>query len=264
MILLNKVEIKPTIFPDKTSQVWKLDPALLVNSKNHYIEWFFESEAELIHLCQLTHLLNRYSIQPHLYIDYLPYGRQDKHISNTSTFALHTFLIILKRFSFKLIEILDPHNTEFFGMGEFTEFSIVYPQLQVRSAISETGSNCICFPDDGALVKYSGLPDSPYYFTGSIIHGTKERDQLTGDIISYSLIGDPEDKKVMIVDDICDGGWTFKLLAEKLFEKGAIEVNLFVTHGLFNKGTRVLKIAGINRVFTANGEIDVSKPTDSH
>lgn len=263
MILLNKVEIKPTIFPDKTSQVWKLDRALIVDSEKYDIEWFFENEAELIHLCQLTLLLNRYGIQPDLYIDYLPYGRQDKPISNTSTFALRVLIRILESFDFKRIEILDAHNPDFFYPPNF---SIVYPQAQLTHAMEETGSNCICYPDSGAFNKYF-IYRNMYIddFSIRIISGNKIRDQLTGDIISYDLIDNPnQNAKVMIVDDICDGGWTFKLLAEKLFEKGAIEVNLFVTHGLFNKGTRVLKIAGINRVFTANGEIDVSKPTDSH
>ena len=59
---------------------------------------------------------------------------------------------------------------------------------------------------------------------------------------------------MLIVDDICDGGKTFELLAEQLYSNGAEEVNLFVTHGLFTKGLRPLKNAGIKRIFTNKGE----------
>jgi len=58
----------------------------------------------------------------------------------------------------------------------------------------------------------------------------------------------------MIVDDICDGGATFILLAKELYAAGAKEVNLFVTHGIFSKGLIPLYEAGIKRIFTQDGE----------
>jgi phosphoribosylpyrophosphate synthetase len=67
-------------------------------------------------------------------------------------------------------------------------------------------------------------------------------------------VGDCKDKRVLIVDDICDGGKTFELLAKDLYNAGAEEVNLFVTHGLFSKGLIPLKLAGIKRIFTNKGQ----------
>jgi len=37
--------------------------------------------------------------------------------------------------------------------------------------------------------------------------------------------------------------------------KGASKVVLFVTYGIFSKGTRTLFESGISKVFTADGEI---------
>lgn len=62
------------------------------------------------------------------------------------------------------------------------------------------------------------------------------------------------DKNILIVDDICDGGATFMLLTKDLYKRGAKSINLFVTHGIFSKGLKPLKEAGINRIFTAKGE----------
>jgi len=46
--------VKPTIFPDGTSQVWKLP----LDGLNYVkIKWQFESEGEIVHLDQLMHLL---------------------------------------------------------------------------------------------------------------------------------------------------------------------------------------------------------------
>lgn len=47
MIKVNGFVIKPTIFPDGTSQVWKLPEGLL---SNNYvaITWYFEAERELL------------------------------------------------------------------------------------------------------------------------------------------------------------------------------------------------------------------------
>jgi len=47
---------------------------------------------------------------------------------------------------------------------------------------------------------------------------------------------------------------TFKILAKDLLAKGAKEVNLFVTHGIFSRGLKTLKDAGINRIFAQDGE----------
>lgn len=88
--------VTPTIFPDGTSQVWKLkfnnrDP----NKTAFSIQWNFESEAEFIHLAQLVTLLSQHGYVHNLYIPYFPYARQDKAISNSLTFSRNVFLNLL-------------------------------------------------------------------------------------------------------------------------------------------------------------------------
>ena len=64
-------------------------------------------------------------------------------------------------------------------------------------------------------------------------------------------------KRVLIVDDICDGGATFTSLAKVLKNAGAVYIGLHVTHGIFSKGIQVLLEAGVDKVsFThRQGEI---------
>lgn len=250
MIKVNNIPVHTTIFPDNTSQVWKL-PEELINKRNAHVDilWEFCNEGELMHLSQLVDLLNEYDISSSLELTYLPYGRQDKEISNTTTFALKTFANLINNMGFTKVTILDPHSTD--ALNLINNSYAIYPFKEVIDIFNLTSSDFICYPDNGAKRKYSSL--YPFFH----IYGSKKRNQLTGYIESYSIISsyNIKDKNILIVDDICDGGMTFKLLTKDLLKAGAREINLFVTHGIFSKGLRPLKDAGISRIFTSKGEI---------
>ena len=107
MITLNEHLITPTMFPDKTSQVWKIN-----QSESANVIFDFEFEAEIIHLLQLVQLLNKQSVPVNLHMPYLPYARQDKEICNEFTFALHTFAAMLNVVEFNSITAIDVHSDE--------------------------------------------------------------------------------------------------------------------------------------------------------
>jgi ribose-phosphate pyrophosphokinase len=200
-------------------------------------------------LAQLKMLLDDSNVEwISLHIDFLPYGRQDKPVSNDTTFGLWPFSSLLNHLNFSEVIIMDPHSK--IAMGAIWKSTAVYPHGPLGLAIRATTSNLLCYPDSGAVTKYTKV----YDFPPGYIYGRKVRDQATGYISSYKLVGDCKDKRVLIVDDICDGGKTFELLAKDLYNAGAEEVNLFVTHGLFSKGLIPLKLAGIKRIFTNKGQ----------
>lgn len=246
MIYLNGKPINVTLFPDQTSQVWKLD-SFEPNSIYQSIEWEFQTEGEFMELAQLKTLLDQQDYKAFLTLKYLPYGRQDKDVGNTQTFALRTFATLLNKLHFDKVVIMDPHSQVALDLINNSE--AVYPILPLLNVESTTKVDIICYPDKGAYTKYSHIYDFPF-----TIRGEKVRDQLTGTITSYTVSGDVTNKKVLIVDDICDGGATFVKLAEMLKEKGAKEVYLFVTHGIFSKGLQHMYKAGIEKIFTQYGE----------
>lgn len=247
MIYLNNIEIIPTIFPDKTSQIWGL-PEKLLKAKKHHIIWKFESEAEFMHLAQLRALLGGKNVTLHM--PYLPYARQDKPISNDSTFALGPFSNLLHWLFLKKITVFDPHSEYFCRyMGNARA---IWPKKDIKNTFKKVKADLICYPDDGAFDKYTQFIDQYKYPS---IRGKKQRNQKTGKITKYEVLGYPKDKTVLIVDDICDGGMTFILLAKKLKKLGAKEIHLYVSHGLFSKGTKVIRDAGIERIFTKEGEL---------
>lgn len=246
MIKLNDKPINVTIFPDQTSQVWKLDEKILLNESEVVVNWKFETEAEFLHLAQLKMLLDKNDIRSSLTLEYLPYGRQDKKVNNNTTFALQTFAKLLNSLEFDSITIVDPHSKK--AQDLITNSQATYPNYTVYSLFQKLKANIVLYPDEGALHKYADIYSLPYNY------GTKVRDQSTGNIINYEIRKDTRGGNILIVDDICDGGATFKILTQKLLESGAIEVNLFVTHGLFSKGLQTLKDSGIKRIFTKDGE----------
>lgn len=245
MIRLNGAPINATIFPDGTSQVWKVEQIQSLTWAD--VVWDYEFESEFLKLAQLKSLLDSLNIKSFLTITYLPYARQDKEVSNTTTFALHTFANLLNSLNFSYISIVDPHSNVATKLIKNSE--AVYPTDIINKIINLTNPDYICYPDKGAKDKYSKIIDYPY------IYAEKVRNQLTGEIESIQIIGNPLDQNILIVDDICDGGGTFIKLMNSLLRNLSKETNLYVSHGIFSKGLNCLHEAGIKRVFTKNGEM---------
>lgn len=237
----NEVKFETTIFPDGTSQVWKIEKDMF-HDDTIQIVWMFENEAELFHVCQLATLLdNSYDAAPELICPYMPYARQDKAVSNTSSFARTVAVGLLKRAGINTIMTFDAHS----------EMPAVHSIDPIDFHKAVLNHDVVCFPDKGAATRYA------YSFMNTpTIHFEKYRNPTTGNITHSQLIGDGvdlNDKKILIVDDICDGGATFIKVAGhlKLSSKPAL-IDLAVSHGLFSKGKQVLYDAGISNVFTTN------------
>lgn len=248
--------VTPTIFPDGTSQVWKLDLAQYKYPDRKFgvkIVWHFEQEAELIWVNQLVDLLSAEDvIVSELYIPYLPYARQDKKVGNLATFAKSTFMSMLPRWQAN-ITTLDVHS-ELSNHGNVKSYS---PLQYVNHAIKESNANVLVFPDKGAYDRYG----KQYKNLKDIIVLDKVRDQLTGEILgigfntalcSYNVMNDltKVTHQMLIVDDIADGGRTFIEASLFLHSNFKCEVTLYVTHGIFSKGYEKLIDSGINKFYT--------------
>lgn len=241
-----EVPFSTTIFPDGTSQVWKLDKDKFDAEGDNYILWLFESEAELFHVCQLAHLCYEVldsSID--LVCPYLPYGRQDKEVHNEKSFALMTFKEVLYNAGICRIETFDAHSKS--DMVYPTD--VASPSEFHRTLFNREGYDLVCYPDKGAAERYMRTTSHPF------IWAEKVRDQLTGVITGLKVVSNSQEiagKKILIIDDICDGGMTFIKVAEALAPFKPSQVDLAVSHGLFSKGKQVLHDAGIKNIFTTN------------
>lgn len=253
----------PTFFPDGTSQVWKL-PEDLFTATTILIHWDFTEEREISHLAQLMDLIKALNPNASVRLDvpFFPYGRQDKGISNESTFARSTFLKQLNAMGFDAVYTLDAHSS-------IPGVTSIEPALAIDGTFNaieqQYGSiTTICFPDVSAWQRYGKLFDST---RGRLIDLCiqKNRDPATGEITETILENRSVWQKkdidlpaitgnILIVDDICDGGRTF-IEAARLLRNACPQarIHLFTTHGIYSKGLNVLFDAGITTVSNHKG-----------
>ena len=248
------ISIVPTKFPDGTSQVWKLKDLDQYKQFGCTIIWYFNEEAELIYVNQLICLLyqNKIGISE-LYIPFLPYGRQDKEISNETTFAREVFLEMLLTEMVLHVTTLDAHSPH-------PKVKSYTPARYIDKAMEEFKPDMVIFPDKGAVLRYLNCANGSQY---AVLN--KTRNQLTGEITGLEFVGnyfmefvdkfESDNIRLLIVDDICDGGATFNnasmFLHKTVNDLGKkAKIGLYVTHGIYSKGFEKMIDSGITEFYT--------------
>jgi len=184
-----------------------------------------------------------------LTMPYIPYARQDRVCNPGEAFSIRAFARIINGLDFASIVVFDPHSQV---STEKIERVIVKSQAELMQEHDELYAwicrggwdmnpmYLVC-PDKGATKKVLEIANRFPQFKG-IIYAEKERDLATGKIIRTvvkDLPSDIADAKLLVADDICDGGRTFIELAKVLPE--CRDLSLYVTHGIFSAGMGVLK-----------------------
>ena len=145
---------------------------------------------------------------------------------------------------------LDPHSPAALGFFtddeeddspiHFTETTVYPVERIIKNEIQDGSRNTkadtyvgVIAPDKGAhdrasrAARLMGVP---------VYQADKTRDFDTGKLSGFEMLDElPTEGKLLIVDDICDGGGTFIGLAEATgLPKERLD--LWVTHGIFSKG----------------------------
>ncbi len=168
-----------------------------------------------------------------LSLAYIPGARQDRvNYEGDLLPTLHFVADLLNSEGFDRVLTLDPHSRV---SGELILNLEEFPLENVYSQIFEQRDyHNIIAPDKGAKQRanQAALTLNDTVFP---VQAEKTRDVSTGRLSGFS-VNVEEGKHYLVVDDICDGGGTFLGLAEKIHEQGAT-ADLFVSHGIFSKGT---------------------------
>jgi ribose-phosphate pyrophosphokinase len=188
-----------------------------------------------------------------LFIPYFPYARQDRVCVEGQALSVSVIANMINSLQCNRVTICDPHSDVTSAMiNNLT----VKSQADIATRIKKFrrklchSDTVIVAPDAGASKKAIAVSQACERGT-PVIQALKTRNQKTGDINSTEVLGDVSGKKCMIVDDICDGGRTFIQLADELIKRGATEVNLFVTHGIFSHGLGAFK-GRISNIYTTD------------
>lgn len=183
----------------------------------------------------------------------LPYQRQDRRCASGEAFSL---LVLLKAINSASechleIESYDIHG-KIPGVHGIRVRNV--NPLGYFNPEHLNGVECIVSPDAGAVERAGNFSKD----TGSILIEL-DKVRVNGEVKSIAFKDNPFEaskisgKKLLIVDDLCDGGATFIHSAKLLKSVGAKSVDLVVTHGLFTKGFDVFK-GHIDNVYWFNYE----------
>lgn len=198
-------------------------------------------------------------IDVELLLPYMPHSRGDRRFVLGGSFGLQMYHTIVQR-PVMCINTIDGHSNVETAITNHT----VIPEILAVSAhylTPEYGGHLnLLFPDKGAADRYRGvLAADPRGLLVSAFYGTKERSALTGKFVGFKIPDIDNPGPVLIIDDLCDGGGTFvgvgRLLVEQATRLGYHRrLNaLYVTHGLFSRGTDMLGTHGaISDIWTTD------------
>lgn len=176
-----------------------------------------------------------------LILPYVPYGRQDRVCSEGDAFSLEVFAKQLNALEFDKVFITDPHSDVTPALIKNCSVTTMLDIMILNSRFLEQYSHVVS-PDAGAYKKVQGIAG---YFNKEVIPCLKTRDTGTGRLSNTVVITQEVKEpvqRILVLDDICDKGGTFIPLAQKLKETyPGVEIDLFVTHGIFAAGTYNLK-----------------------
>ena len=187
-----------------------------------------------------------------LIIPYIPYARQDRMACDGEAFSLSVFARIINSQSFTNVLCLDVHSDKSLQLIDRLESipNTQWVEYMLDKFVDEP--LVLVSPDKGAKERSKELfKELPFQFT-DLVYGEKLRDPETGKLSGFDVdVTDLKGKDCIIVDDIGDGCGTFIGLANVLKERNAGKLYLFVTHGIFSKGTEELSKV-FDGIFTTN------------
>ena len=209
-----------------------------IHSKKPTITGSILSSDNLMELLQLNDALIRAGYKEiHLVMPYCAYSRQDRICNPGESFSLKVFAQLINSCNFASVTTWDNHS------DVSTAISNNCTNIHVKDLIEPVSNNeydYLVSPDAGANKKVFDLSKRMKI---PMIRADKIRDTATGNIIDtqvYTTKEQIEGKRLLIVDDICAGGRTFKELAQKLKSIANCNIDLYITHGFFNNSVDVI------------------------
>ena len=169
--------------------------------------------------------------------------RSDRRFNENEAFDLKVIAQFINSMQFDRVRILHPHSPVTLALINNSE-ALSHVEF-VAKAYRKIGNPVLVSPDAGAYKATHAIAEQ---FNASLIPSNKVRVDGKPQI---SIQGDVNGKTCLIVDDLADGGRTFKNLAETLKSQGAEKVFLYVTHAQFHFGFDELKTS-IDHIYCTN------------
>jgi ribose-phosphate pyrophosphokinase len=219
------------------------------------ISVFFENDSDLVTLLMYVDSLKRMGCkQMFLEIAYFPGARQDRVCARGEALSVKVYADLINSMNFQWVKIFDPHSDVTGAV--LNNVVIVNNHEFIQGIINDLNKEFILIsPDAGSNKKIydlsknlGGLP---------VIRCDKLRNVKTGEIIESIVYADEQQingKNLLIVDDICSRGGTFKALAKKLKTMNPSSIYLAVSHFEGNANLTEMKECGIDGIYTTDSK----------
>lgn len=165
-------------------------------------------------------------------LPYLPHSRQERRDGLRTAVTSRLMADFIEHSGVNRVITVDMHSTAIEGF-----FTIPIDHIQMSTAfLADIRARfspehlLVCSPDFGGLKRiraYKQALDCDM----AVIH--KER-LKPNQVANMEIIGSPEGKDVVLIDDMIDTGGTLCKAAELLMEKGARSVTAYCTHGVLS------------------------------
>lgn len=191
--------------------------------------------------------LRTQEVRIYLFAPYFPGMRQDRNPGGNTPLTVRIYARILAM-EVNHITVVDAHSVAgFTELARTVASRNMEPHEFIRDLIDDVPTH-IVIPDKGAKERSVAIGAR---FPGvTMCQADKTRDFETGKLKGFYVPDMGAAERILIADDICDGGGTFLGLLDKIRETSSAPVDLYVTHGIFSKGTQILE--GFDRIYTTD------------
>ena len=186
-------------------------------------------------------------IKINLFLPYMPYARQDRVCNDGEPLSVKVAADLINSLKLNKVTVLDPHSDV---TPALLDNCVVVDQLALLKKLRLPWEEItLVAPDAGAVKKVEKLHAA--LGTKRLVTATKHRDTKTGYITDTTLDANVHGERLLVIDDIFDGGRTFLELGKVLAGKGVASAELFVTHGIFSQGYNAIT-EYFSHVYTTN------------
>lgn len=214
----------------------------IIKDKGCIIDAKIQNSSDILYLYCLVDAIKRSiveNIEISLHCDYFPGSRQDRICNKGEPLTVKIYADLINNLNFSSVEICDPHSDV---TPSLINNCRLYPiENIIYKVINDCKPDFIISPDAGASKRiYNYL--SKIKCTLPVIQCLKQRDTKTGKLSGFEICRNQHfiNKKLLILDDICENGGTFIGLASLPKFQLADSLYLYVTHGIFPNGQETI------------------------
>lgn len=251
-------------YPDgQISAIWNKD---IVTSDEFLIKERINSYEDLFYIEAIADTIDNNILKTGgttkytLFIPCMFGQRSDRRFESFQSFDLKLITDIINKCNFGKVQVFDPHSDVSLALINRSEKVSSFDH--VKKAVDDIRQFKMNWPQEDLILV---SPDAGAYkkvfeygekLNLPVMGAMKHRDKTGKVDLLFSQ--DVTGKDCLIVDDLCDGGYTFELLGKALKDHGARKVYLYVSHGLFSKGYAKLYEV-IDHIYCTNSVKDVDK-----